>query len=227
MDPGGTAGEDYDIFIGTDFANDGKIWGNWIVKNLPDGGNVLFLAGPRATARAWTRPRGCTSVLDPTGKYKFIGEQPFAPTNWDPAVTQQVLTAAIAKNPKIDVIVSDFGPSLVGALPAFENSGRSIPAIATSDGNLLACFYEDHKANNPDFKLFTVSTRNDNARLAIDWAVALATGGKTPADEAFEAPVFEDSVTGEPNPVTCEPDLPGDIYLSAEMSGEEQAKLLK
>ena len=38
------------------------------------------------------------------------------------------------------MIVSDFGPSLVGALPEFEKSGRSIPALATSDGNVLACF---------------------------------------------------------------------------------------
>ena len=135
-------------------------------------------------------------MLDPTGKYTFIGEQPFEPTNWDPAVTQQVLTAAIAKNPKIDVIVSDFGPSLVGALPAFEKSGRSIPAIVTSDGNVLSCFYEDHKAKNADFKLYTVATGNDNARLAVDWAVALATGGKTPDSKQFAAPVFEDSVSG-------------------------------
>ena len=34
-------------------------------------------------------------------------------------------------------------------------------------------------AKNPTFKLFTVSTQNDHARLAIDWAVALATGGIT------------------------------------------------
>ena len=44
---------------------------------------------------------------------------------------------------------------------------------------------------------------------------------------AFEAPVFEDSVSGTPNPVQCRSDLPGDIYLSAEMSAEDQAALLK
>jgi ribose transport system substrate-binding protein len=37
--------------------------------------------------------------------------------------------------------------------------------------------------------------------------------------------VFEDSVSGQPNPVTCRADLPGDVYLSAQMPGEEQAKL--
>ena len=186
-----------------------------------------MLSGPPGNSQGEGEAEGLASVLEPTGMYTMIGEQPFAPTNWDPAETQQVLTAAIADNPEIDVIVSDFGPSLVGALPEFENSGRSIPAIATSDGNLLACFYDEHKADNPDFDLFTISTQNDHARLAIQWAVALATGGETPAEESLpERVAFEDSITGEPNPVTCEPDLPGDIYLSAEMSGEEQAALV-
>ena len=156
------------------------LWGNWIVENLPDGGNVLMLSGPPGNSQGEDEAVGLASVLEPTGKYTMIGEQPFSPTNWDPAETQRVLTALIAENPEIDVIVSDFGPSLVGALPEFENSGRSIPLIATSDGNLLACFYDEHKPNNPDFELFTISTQNDHARLAIQWAVALATGGEPP-----------------------------------------------
>jgi ribose transport system substrate-binding protein len=72
-----------------------------------------------------------------------------------------------------------------------------------------------------------VSTQNDHARLAIDWAVALATGGKKPATTHFPAPSFEDSTTGKPHPVECYPNLPGDIYLSAELSPAVQAKLVK
>jgi ribose transport system substrate-binding protein len=204
----------------------GVLWGEWIVENLPEGGNVLMLSGPPGNSQGEGEAEGLASVLEPTGLYTMIGEQPFSPTNWDPAETQRVLTALIAEHPEIDVIVSDFGPSLVGALPEFENSGRSIPLIATSDGNLLACFFDEHKPNNPDFELFTISTQNDHARLAIQWAVALATGGEPPAEEEYPNFAFEDSITGEPNPVTCEPDLPGDIYLSAEMSGEDQAALL-
>ena len=91
-------------------------------------------------------------------EYKFLNPEPFDVTNWDPALTQKVLTAEIAKNNKIDVIVSDFGPSLVGALPLFKQSGRSIPALATSDGNSLGCFWTEVSKDNPDFKLFTVAT---------------------------------------------------------------------
>lgn len=227
VDPGGKPGTDYTNWIGADFATDGKTWANWILKNLPNGGNILFLSGPAGNSQGITEGKAMHDILDPTGKFTFIGQQPFEVTNWDPSLTQQVLTAAIAKHPKIDVIVSDFGPSLVGALPAFERSNRSIPALVTSDGNVLSCFWEDHKANNPDFKLFTVATGNDNARLAVQWAVAEATGGTPPTDTQFKAPAFEDSVTSQPHPVTCDRSLPGDVYLSAELPGAEQAALFK
>jgi ribose transport system substrate-binding protein len=227
VSPGGTAGSDYTIFIGTDFSKAGVNWGKWILKNRPKGGNVLFLSGPKGNSQGVDEGKGLHSVLDPTGKYKFIGEKPFEVTNWDPAVTQRVLTADIAKFPHIDVIVSDFGPSLVGALPAFTKAGLSIPALATSDGNTLGCFWKNNHKANPDFDLFTVSTQNDHARLAVDWAVAKATGGQVPKSKVYPSLPFEDSVSGKPNPVQCAPNLPGDIYLSAEMSGKAQAALLK
>jgi ribose transport system substrate-binding protein len=39
--------------------------------------------------------------------------------------------------------------------------------------------------------------------------------------------VFENSVTGNPHQVECDPKLPGDIYLSAELPAKVQAKLVK
>jgi ribose transport system substrate-binding protein len=221
VEAGGKPGVNYNKFIGTDFKNDGINWGNWIKGVLPNGGNLLFLSGPAGNSQGLDELAGLKSVLGP--EYKFLNPEPFDVTNWDPALTQKVLTAEIAKNPKIDVIVSDFGPSLVGALPLFEKSGRSIPALATSDGNSLGCFWTDHHKSNPDFKLFTVSTENDNVRLAVQWAVAAATGGTPPTEEIFKGPVFENSVTGQPNPVQCRPDLPGAIYLSAQLPAEKQA----
>jgi ribose transport system substrate-binding protein len=50
------------------------------------------------------------------------------------------------------------------------------------------------------------------------------TGGTPPAENIFQAPMYEDSVSGKPNPVTCRKDLPGAIYLSSELPDEEQAK---
>ncbi len=221
VEVGGTPGTDYTQFVGASFVNDGVNWGRWIKRILPGGGNLLFLSGPKGNSQGNDELKGMKTVLDDS--YKFLNEAPYDVTNWDPALTQTVLTAEIAKNPKIDVIVSDFGPSLVGALPVFTRSGRSIPALATSDGNALGCFWKDNQATNPDFKLFTVATGNDNVRLAVDWAVARATGGKPPDATTFQAPAFEDSVSGQPNPVECDASLPGDIYLSAQLPRAAQA----
>jgi ribose transport system substrate-binding protein len=222
VDVGGAEGKNYTRFIGSSFKNDGENWGNWIKSILPNGGNLLFLSGPAGNSQGLDELAGMKAVLG--DNYRFLNPAPFDVTNWDPSLTQQVLTAEISKFPKIDVIVSDFGPSLVGALPVFKKFGRSIPALATSDGNSLGCFWADNHADNPDFKLFTVATGNDNVRLAVDWAVAEATGGTPPADKIFKAPVFENSVSGTPNQVQCRRDLPGSIYLSAKLSGDDQAK---
>ena len=222
---GGADGKNYTKFIGASFVDDGVSWGNWIKGVLPKGGNVLFLSGPAGNSQGLDELKGLKSVLGP--EYKFLNPAPFDVTNWDPALTQKVLTAEIAKNDKIDVIVSDFGPSLVGALPLFGKSGRSIPALATSDGNSLGCFWTEVNKDNPDFKLFTVATGNDNVRLAVEWAVASATGGKLPDSDVFKAPGFEDSVSGKPHPVQCRKELPGAIYLSSELPAEDQAKAVK
>jgi ribose transport system substrate-binding protein len=224
VEVGGKAGTDYTQFVGASFVNDGESWGKWIKQQFPEGANLLFLSGPKGNSQGTDELKGMKNILD--DKYKFLNEAPYDVTNWDPALTQQVLTAEIAKNPKIDVIVSDFGPSLVGALPVFQQSGRSIPALATSDGNALGCFWKDNQKSNPDFKLFTVATGNDNVRLAVQWAVAKATGGVPPTDSTFKAPSFEDSVSGQPNPVQCNASLPGDIYLSAQLSPDAQAKAI-
>lgn len=219
---GGKEGKNYSKFIGSSFVDDGESWGKWIKSILPKGGNLLFLSGPAGNSQGLDELKGMKNVLGP--EYVFVNQAPFAVTNWDPALTQKVLTAEIAKNAKIDVIVSDFGPSLVGALPLFSKQGKSIPALATSDGNSLGCFWHENQANNPDFKLFTVATGNDNVRLAVQWAVALATNGVPPKDEVFKAPAFENSVTGQPKAVQCRKDLPGAIYLSSELPAEDQAK---
>ena len=148
---GGKDGENYTKYVGASFKDDGASWGNWIKSILPNGGNLLFLSGPAGNSQGLDELEGLKSVLD--DKYKFLNPAPFDVTNWDPALTQQVLTAEISKNPKIDVIVSDFGPSLVGALPEFKKFNRSVPALATSDGNSLGCFWTDNNKDNPGLQV--------------------------------------------------------------------------
>ncbi|MBB1510941.1 substrate-binding domain-containing protein [Tessaracoccus sp. MC1756] len=223
-DPGGTPGEDYDVWVGTDFYQDGVDWGNWIANEFPDGANIIFLGGPAGSSQGISEREGLESVLS-DAKYKMIGEQPFEVTNWDPSVMQQVLTAAIAKHDQIDVIVTDYGPGLVGALPQFANQGKTIPALAGSDANVLGCFWEDNKDEHPTFKMANVNTGIDNVRLAIQHAVAIASGGTQPDITDWTGGIFEDSEDPS-KPIQCDRNLPDDVYLSAEMSGEDQAEVI-
>lgn len=224
VDPGGKAGVNYDEWVGDDFAHDGVNWATWIKANVPGGGNILFMGGPAGNSQSTTEYNSLRQNLP--ASYAFVDQTPFVATDWDPTKTQTLLSAAIAKNPKIDVIVSDFGPTLVSSLHLFSDSGRPIPALATSDGNSLSCFWKNSQAKSP-FKMITVTTGNDNVRLAVDYAVAKATGGQLPTQTSFQGPVFEDSVSSNPHPVTCRSDLPGDVYLSAQLPGDQQAKLGK
>jgi len=225
--PGGADGVDYTKYIALDAANDGKNYADWLKKALPDGGTILVLSGPKGNSQGTLMSEELRAQLGAEGdKYQFIGEDPFEVTNWDPAESQKVLTAAIAKYPQIDGIASDFGPSLVGALPEFTKAGKPIPALATSDGNVLGCFWKEQEAAGNGFPMLTVQTGNDHARTAIDYAVAVATGGEVPAATAHQHQIFEDSLDPS-KPVQCRDDLPGDVYLSAQLSGDDQAALMQ
>lgn len=224
--PGGADGVDYTKYVALDAKNDGHNYAEWLKKALPEGGNILVLSGPKGNSQGTDMATQLREELGADGKFTFIGEEPFEVTNWDPALSQQVLTAAIAKYPQIDGIASDFGPSLVGALPEFTKAGKPIPALATSDGNVLGCFWQEQEAAGNGFPMMTVQTGNDHARTAMDYAIAVATGGEVPAVAAHQHQLFEDSLDPA-MPVQCRDDLPGDVYLSAQLSGDDQAALMK
>jgi ribose transport system substrate-binding protein len=219
--PGGKAGEDYDYFISTDFKEAGKLWGEWLKKALPKGGNVINLGGPAANSQSLDEYAGMKEVLADRPDIKFIGQTPYYVTNWDPAETQKVVTAVLAKYPQIDAITTDFGAALASSFSAFDQAGRKIPAVATEDANVLACDWKKRQKDNPEFKLFTVDSQNWMSRTAVQFAVAKATGGKVPSSPVVPQKAFEDSLSGDPNPVTCDTSLSGDAFLSSHLTHDQ------
>jgi ribose transport system substrate-binding protein len=227
VSPGGKAGQDYDYFISTNFSQAGELWGQWLIKALPNGGNVVNLGGPPANSQSLDEYNGMKKVLATHPDIKFIGQTPYNVTNWDPAQTQKVVTAILAKNPKIDAITTDFGAALASSFGAFKQANRQIPAVATEDSNLLSCDREKLLKTNPDFKLFTVDSQNWMVRTAIDFAIAKATGGQIPASTVVPQKPFEDSITKQPHPPTCDPNLSGDAFLSSHLTKPQIAAALK
>jgi ribose transport system substrate-binding protein len=219
--PGGEAGVNYNTYVETDFKEAGKLWGEWLIKALPKGGKVLPLGGPAGNTQSEEEYEGMAEVIE-GHNLELIGEQPFSVTNWEPAKTQQVITANLAKYPEIDAITTDFGAALASAFPAFKQAGREIPPIATEDSNELSCIQKKE-----GFPLFTVDSQNWMVRTAVQFAVAEATEGEAPSTNKVPQKAFEDSISGKPNPVMCNEKLSGEAILSSHLSEEELAASLE
>jgi ribose transport system substrate-binding protein len=219
--PGGEAGTNYNVYVETDFKEAGKLWGEWLLKALPKGGKVLPLGGPAGNTQSEEEYEGMAEVVEGHG-IEMIGEQPFSVTNWEPAKTQQVITANLAKYPEIDAITTDFGAALASAFPAFKQAGREIPPIATEDSNELSCIQKKE-----GFPLFTVDSQNWMVRTAIQFAVAEATEGTPPSSNKVPQKAYEDSISGKPHPVQCNEKLSGEAILSSHLSEEELAAAIE
>ncbi|MEU6602566.1 substrate-binding domain-containing protein [Streptomyces flaveolus] len=227
VNPGGKAGIDYDAYVSTDFRQAGVLWAKWLVKVLHGKGNVLNLGGPPANSQSLDEYKGIRSVFKDYPGIKFVGNTPYEVTNWDAAQTQKVVTAALAKYPKIDAITTDFGAALASSFSAFSQAGRKIPAIATEDANQLACEWQKQKESGHEFPLFTVTSQNAMSRLAVDVAVAKASGGVVPKSTIYPQTAFEDSSSGKPHPVTCDKALPMNAFVSSSLDPAQQIAALK
>jgi ribose transport system substrate-binding protein len=90
-----------------------------------------------------------------------------------------VMSALIAKYPQIDGIFADLsGPVLTSG--AFPRANRPLPLIGGEDANVFGCTWEKlqkEDSKNP-FQFTTSSAEQWNIRLAIQWAIASAAGGK-------------------------------------------------
>lgn len=224
--PGGEAGTDYHYFIDRDNCEtDAQMWAEWMVEQLDGEGNVAILGGPPGNSQSGGRAECIREVLTDTN-IEVVGNEPYEVTNWDPAETQRVITALLARYPQIDGWFTDFGAAFASSLPAFEQANREVAPVATEDSNAFACAAEEQ-----GFDILTVSSQNWHSRLAVQFAVAEATGGDIPetttnedGNPVVEDFVFDDSVNGE---IYCEPDLPADAILSSLLSTQEMVNVLE
>ncbi|HET9894142.1 MAG TPA: substrate-binding domain-containing protein [Streptosporangiaceae bacterium] len=227
VSPGGKAGVNYNAYLSTDFTSAGVLWGNDVVSALHGKGNVVFLGGPPANSQSLDEYNGLQSVFKKHPGIHLLGQQPYNVTNWDPAQTQQVVSALLSKYPKIDAVVSDFGTALAASFPEFQKAGRQIPVIATEDGNSLGCDWAAEHGKDPNFKLFTVSSQTWMVEYAMRYAVALATKGKVPSSTVVPQQNYENSVTGDPNAPVCNKALPATAIMSSGLTPTEQLAALK
>lgn len=186
---GGTAGQDYTVFVGADQYQVGLAWGNWMVEALGGEGQVAYLGGPAGNSKSRERGRGIAAAFADHPGMELVGESPFEVTNWDPSVMATSLTALLAQYPEIDGVVADLSIGIVSS-GVFERAGRDLPLIAGEDANIFGCTWREMHAADADaaFQYMTVSGEQWHARLAIRHAIAAAAGGTLVEPLAISTP---------------------------------------
>lgn len=222
----GKVGQDYHSYSDWDPVGNGRTYTKWIAEQMGGKGNLLFLGGPPGNLVDQGIVKGMYEVLEEYPEIKVlenVSEKSWPVTNWDPAQAQKVTAALLAKHPQIDGYIDGYGAEVVGALKAFDDAGRQIPPISTSQSNALSCL-RDKKSGEEKFELSSISNRNWIGRLAVRQAVSAVNGIEIADKQAIQVPLLEDSTQSGMEPKCYEGEGP-DYDPSAEASTEEVDKL--
>jgi ribose transport system substrate-binding protein len=156
------------------------------------------------------------------GMKLLTGKTSWPVTNWDPATAQKQMSALLAKYPKIDGIISDYGTDALAATRAMQAANRKLVPIGTLDANGLSCLYKKVHASNAAFQLATISSRNWLGRIAARKAIAAAEGIPNQEPSSYPLPFFENTTGGKP--AQCLASASPDFYASNKLSTATVAK---
>jgi ribose transport system substrate-binding protein len=219
-DPGGADGQDYVSYVDWESPDAGTRWAEWMVKTLGGKGNIVMIGGPAGNPVTAGQLKSVAAVVAANpGVTLLTGGKDWPVTNWDPATAQKVMSSLLAKYPKIDGIISDYGTDALAATRAMQAANRPLVPIATLDANGLSCLYDKEKAGSPNFQLATISSRNWMGRIAARKAIAAAQGIANSEPSRYQLPIIEDS-TGSAKPV-CRQGLADDFYNSNQIEPAE------
>ena len=211
-DPGGTPGVDYLSVVKWNNAHAGTIWAQWMVKALKGHGNVVFTGGPAGSAVGIGQLAAIVKVFARyPGMHLLTGTKSWPVTNWDPATAQKATAALLAKYPKIDGIISNYGTDALASVRAFQAANRKLVPITTLDANGLSCIYQ--KAGIP---LSTISSRNWLGRIAARKAIAAAEGVQNTEPNTYPLPFYEDTLGNKP--LQCNKGAAPDFYPSNQIT---------
>jgi ribose transport system substrate-binding protein len=94
------------INVNVDQKGLGALWGNWLIKHVPNGGKILEVRGVAGTSVDTDRHNGIHEVLDASGKKWEVTE---VVGKWDDGVAQKASADAIATNGPFDGVTGQGG----------------------------------------------------------------------------------------------------------------------
>ncbi|MEV0385245.1 ABC transporter substrate-binding protein [Nonomuraea sp. NPDC050643] len=114
----------YKTFLGSDFVEEGKKAGQWLVeeyKDATDPVNIVELQGTTGSAPANDRKAGFAEVIGAESKFKVVASQT---GDFTRAKGKEVMEAFLKSNPDIDVLYAHNDDMGLGAIEAIEGAGK-------------------------------------------------------------------------------------------------------
>jgi len=114
----------YKTFLGSDFTEEGKKAGQWLVdqyKDSKDTVNIVELQGTTGSAPANDRKAGFQEIISADPKFKVIASQS---GDFTRAKGKEVMEAFLKSNPDIDVLYAHNDDMGLGAIEAIEGAGK-------------------------------------------------------------------------------------------------------
>ena len=161
------------INVNVDQEGLGKYWGDWLVKQLPNGGSILEVRGVTGTSVDNDRHKGIQDTLKASGK-KFETTEVIG--KWDDGTAQKVSADAIAVHKHFDGMTAQGGST--GMVRAFMDAGHPlVPAGAeTENGFRKLCLTSGDKG----LKCASGGTGPAQVAVAIKTALAALQGEVVP-----------------------------------------------
>ena len=146
---------DYVSYVGSDDTSAGKIQGDYLAEQLPDGGNVIYLVGQYGGAGTERRKAGFDGVLADRPDLKVVTELEAHGSRAEGKTIMEDLLQKYGKG-EVQAVVAQSDEMAIGAASAIKEAGRQdefkvVMGIdgsadglaAVADGSLTATVFQD------------------------------------------------------------------------------------
>lgn len=220
----GKVGVDFsaNVYSATDYVAQGSA--DWLAKVVKKG-NVVYLGG---TPGQPISQKQFEAFREQLKKYPDLTllEDNYIVTNWNAADTQKAVAGLIAKYPKIDGMAADYAPVAYAAVRTFQQAGLPVPPAATAGtNNEIACAYLKDRKDGKPWQYLSRDSSTAIARFSLRRGMAIFQGVDSDEPLGMKYVDYVDS-TRNMDPV-CDPSLPPDADLSANLTPEQLKHALK
>ncbi|MFP3986344.1 ABC transporter substrate-binding protein [Streptomyces sp. E11-3] len=113
----------YVTFIGSDFVEEGRRAGKWLVEDTKEDGpfNIVVLEGTTGSAPANDRKKGFAEIVGKDKRFRFIASQT---GDFTRAKGKEVMESFLKSHKDIDVLFAHNDDMAIGAIQAIEEAGK-------------------------------------------------------------------------------------------------------